>query len=424
MQGVGDELKRVREVAGKRSPDFARLRDDFPILGRTVHGKPLVYLDNAATSQKPHCVIDSEAHYYRALNANVHRGVHRLSQEATEAYEGARDTVQRFINAARREEIVFVRGTTEAINLVAQSYGSRFAAGDEILITHMEHHSNIVPWQLACARSGAVLRVAPVDDRGELIVDAFERLLGPRTRLVALTHVSNALGTINPVRELVARAHAHGAAVLVDGAQAVPHQAVDVQALDCDFYAFSGHKLYGPTGIGVLYGKAALLEAMPPWQGGGDMIRRVSFEGTTYNDLPYKFEAGTPNMAGAIALGEAIRYVSGIGLAAIAAHEHALLEYASERAQAVPGLRPIGTARDKAAILSFVLDDVHAHDVGTILDLHGVAVRTGHHCTMPLMERFGVPATVRASFALYNTHAEIDALFEALGQVRKVFGDG
>ncbi|HRP97574.1 MAG TPA: cysteine desulfurase [Rhodocyclaceae bacterium] len=424
MQGAGDELKRVDEAVRTQAPDFARLREDFPILARSVHDRPLVYLDNAATSQKPQSVIDCEAHYYRMLNANVHRGVHRLSQEATDAYEGARDTVQRFVNAACREEIVFVRGTTEAINLVANSYGSRFVAGDEIVITHMEHHSNIVPWQLACERSGAVLRVAPVDDHGELELDAFERLLGPRTRLVALTHVSNALGTINPVRELVARAHAHGAAVLLDGAQAVPHLRPDVQALDCDFYAFSGHKLYGPTGIGVLYGKAALLESMPPWQGGGDMIRRVSFDGTTFNDLPYKFEAGTPNMAGAIGLAAAIDYVSRIGFDAIAAHEHALLDHATERARATPGLRLIGTARDKAAILSFVLDDVHAHDVGTILDLHGVAVRTGHHCTMPLMERFGVPATVRASFALYNTRADIDALFEALAHVREVFGDG
>lgn len=408
--------------AGRLATALAQRRADFPILERTVHGKPLAYLDNGATSQKPQCVIEAETYYYAHLNANVHRGVHRLSQEATDAYEGARDTVQVFLNAARREEIVFVRGTTEAINLVANSYGMRFGPGDEIVITAMEHHSNIVPWQLACERTGAVLRVAPVNDRGELIVDEFRRLLGPRTRFVALTHVSNALGTINPVRELVALAHEYGVPVLLDGAQAVPHVAVDVQALDCDFYAFSGHKLYGPTGIGVLYGKSALLEAMPPWQGGGDMIRAVSFTGTTWNDLPYKFEAGTPNIAGAVGLSAAIRYLSDMGLDQVAAHEHALLAYATERAQEVPGLRLIGTARDKAAILSFVLDDVHAHDVGTILDLEGVAVRTGHHCAMPLMERFGVPATVRASFALYNTRADVDALFAALRKVREIFG--
>ncbi|AYH44640.1 cysteine desulfurase CsdA [Azoarcus sp. DN11] len=403
--------------------DIARRRADFPILARAVNGRPLVYLDNGATSQKPRCVIDVEAHYYEHLNANVHRGVHRLSQEATDAYEGARDTAREFLNAAQREEIVFVRGTTEAINLVANSFGAHFRAGDEILITGMEHHSNIVPWQLACERSGAVLKVVPVDERGELDVEAFGTLLSPRTRIVALTHVSNALGTINPVRELIAQAHARGVPVLLDGAQAVPHVAIDVQALDCDFYAFSGHKLYGPTGTGVLYGRRALLEAMPPWQGGGDMIRQVSFARTTYNDLPYKFEAGTPNIAGAIALAEAMRYVRGVGFDVIAAHEHALLRDATERAQAFPGLRLIGTAREKAAILSFVLEDVHAHDVGSILDHEGVAVRTGHHCAMPLMERFGVAATVRASFALYNTHEDVAALFAALEKVREVFGD-
>ncbi|MCK9988630.1 MAG: cysteine desulfurase / selenocysteine lyase [Azoarcus sp.] len=402
---------------------IARRRADFPILARTVNDRPLVYLDNGATSQKPQCVIDAEAHYYAHLNANVHRGVHRLSQEATDAYEAARDTAQAFINAAQREEIVFVRGTTEAINLVANSFGARFRAGDEILITGMEHHSNIVPWQLACERSGAMLKVVPVADDGELDVAAFEALLSPRTRIVGLTHVSNALGTINPVRELIALAHARGVPVLLDGAQAVPHLAIDVQALDCDFYAFSGHKLYGPTGTGVLYGRRALLEAMPPWQGGGDMIRQVSFARTTYNDLPYKFEAGTPNIAGAIALGEAMRYVRDVGFDAIAAHEGALLRDATERARAFPGLRLIGTAREKAAILSFVLADVHAHDVGSILDHEGVAVRTGHHCAMPLMERFGVAATVRASFALYNTHEDVAALFAALAKVREVFGD-
>lgn len=402
--------------------DPLRARADFPILRQPVHGKPLVYLDNAATSQKPQSVIDCEAHYYAALNANIHRGVHLLSQRATEAYEAARDTVRQFIHAARREEIVFVRGTTEAINLVAASYGQRLRAGDEILVSEMEHHSNIVPWQLACERSGARLRVAPFDDAGELVPEAFERLLGPRTRLVAVTHVSNALGTINPIRRIVELAHSRGVPVLVDGAQAVPHLAVDVQALGCDFYAFSGHKLYGPTGVGVLYAKAALLESMPPYQGGGDMIREVRFAGTTYNDLPYKFEAGTPNIAGVIGLGAAIDYVSALGLEAIAAHEHALLAYATAQARETRGLRLIGTARDKASILSFVLDGVHAHDVGTILDAEGVAVRTGHHCAMPVMEHFGLPATVRASFACYNTHAEVDALFRAIRKAQEVFG--
>ncbi|MDN0073462.1 cysteine desulfurase [Crenobacter sp. SG2303] len=399
-----------------------RLRQDFPLLSQTVHGKPLVYLDNAATTQKPRSVIECEARYYAEMNANVHRGVHTLSQRATDAFEAARDTVQRFVNAARREEIVFVRGTTEAINLVAASYGQRFRPGDEILITEMEHHSNIVPWQLLCERSGAVLRVAPIDDTGALRVDAFERLLGPATRLVAVTQLSNALGTINSLPELIALAHAAGAVVLVDGAQAVAHLPVDVQALDCDFYAFSGHKLYGPTGIGVLYGKAALLDAMPPYQGGGDMIREVTFAKTSYNDLPYKFEAGTPHIAGAIALAAAIDYVAGVGLPAIAAHEQALLAYATEQAAGVAGLRLIGTARDKASILSFTVDGVHPHDVGTILDSEGVAVRTGHHCAMPVMARFGVPATVRASFALYNTVDEVDALLRAVHRAQEVFG--
>ena len=408
----------------KRAPtpfDVMRLRGDFPILDRRVHGKPLVYLDNAATSQKPHCVIEREARYYAETNANVHRGIHSLSQEATDAYEAARDAAQRFINAARREEIVFVRGTTEAINLVAASFGQRLKPGDEILITGMEHHSNIVPWQLLCERGGAVLRVASISDAGELNLESFERRLGPHTKLVAITHVSNALGTINPVREMIALAHARGAVVLVDGAQAAPHLAVDVQALDCDFYAFSGHKLYGPTGIGVLYGKTALLDAMPPWQGGGDMIRQVTFAQSTWNDLPYKFEAGTPNIAGAIALGAAIDYLQAIGLDAVAAHEHALLGHATALAAGIPGLRLIGTARDKAGILSFVLDDVHAHDVGTILDHDGVAVRTGHHCAMPVMERFGVPATARASLALYNTKEDIEALVRGILRVQEMF---
>ncbi|CAG9171072.1 Cysteine desulfurase [Cupriavidus laharis] len=401
--------------------EVERLRQDFPILRQTFHGKPLVYLDNAATTQKPQSVIDCEARYYGSLNANVHRGVHTLSQRATDAYEAARDAVRGLINAAGREEIVFVRGTTEAINLVAASFGQRLRPGDEILISAMEHHSNIVPWQLACQRSGASLQVAPINDAGELMLEQFARLLGPSTRMVAMTHLSNALGTVNPVRHIIELAHAQGIPVLIDGAQAVPHLKVDVQALDCDFYAFSGHKLYGPTGVGVLYGKAGLLDAMPPYQGGGDMIREVTFGRTTYNALPYKFEAGTPNIAGVIALGAAIGYVSALGLEAIAAHEHALLAYASAQAAQIAGLRMIGTAADKASILSFTLDGIHPHDVGTILDQHGVAVRAGHHCAMPVMERFGVPATVRASFALYNLREEVDALFAAVRAAQEVF---
>ncbi|MGO4157012.1 SufS family cysteine desulfurase [Cupriavidus sp. YAF13] len=421
MNTVAYELRALWGTAPAAGLDVMRLRWDFPILRQTVNGKPLVYLDNAATSQKPQSVIDCEAHYYAALNANIHRGVHTLSQLATDAYEAARDATQGLIHAARREEIVFLRGTTEAINLVAASYGQRLRAGDEILISAMEHHSNIVPWQMLCERTGAILQVAPINDAGELLLEEFERLLGPRTRLVAVTHLSNALGTVNPVRYLIELAHARGIPVLVDGAQAVPHFKVDVQALDCDFYAFSGHKLYGPTGIGVLYGKAALLDAMPPYQGGGDMIREVTFRKTSYNELPFKFEAGTPNIAGVIGLGAAIDYVSAVGLEAIAAHEHALLAYATGQAAQIAGLRIIGTAAEKASILSFVLDGVHPHDAGTILDLEGVAVRAGHHCAMPVMERFGVPATVRASFALYNTREEVDALFRAVRKAQEVF---
>ncbi len=422
MKSAAGEFNALRGTAPPPAFDVARLRDDFPILRRRVHGKPLVYLDNAATSQKPKCVIDGEARYYAELNANIHRGVHALSQQATDAYEGARDTVRRFINAAQCEEVVFVRGTTEAINLVAASYGQRLLPGDEILITEMEHHSNIVPWQLLCERSGALLRVAPIDDSGALMLDEFERRLNARTRLVAVTHVSNALGTINAVKHIVELAHAKGIVVLIDGAQAAPHLEIDVRSLDCDFYAFSGHKLYGPTGVGVLYGKRALLEAMPPYQGGGDMIRQVTFAKTTYNDLPYKFEAGTPNIAGVVGLGIAIDYLGTIGLDAIAAHEHDLLAYATAQARSVPGLRLIGTAKHKASILSFVLEGVHPHDAGTILDAEGVAVRTGHHCAMPVMAHFHVPATVRASFALYNTRAEVDALWRAVRQVQEVFG--
>ena len=420
MKIASNELLAL-EASTSHPFDVERIRCDFPILERHVHGQPLVYLDNAATSQKPQCVIDCENRYYAEFNSNIHRGIHSLSMQATDAYEAARETVQHFIHAAQREEIIFVRGTTEAINLVATSFGQRLHPGDEILITEMEHHSNIVPWQMLCERTGTVLRVAPIDDRGELIHEAFARLLGPRTRLVAVTHLSNALGTINPILELVALAHAHGAVVLVDGAQAVPHLKVDVQALDCDFYAFSGHKLYGPTGIGVLYGKAALLATMPPYQGGGDMISQVTFARTTYNDLPYKFEAGTPNIAGGIALGAAIEYLDALGLDAVAAHEQDLLDRATARAKALDGLRLIGTAGAKASILTFILERVHAHDVGTILDRAGIAVRSGHHCAMPVMEHFGVAATVRASFALYNTVAEVDALFAALAKVRDIF---
>jgi len=402
--------------------DARRAREDFPILHQDVHGKPLVYLDNAATSQKPRAVLEALDHYYQYDNANIHRGVHTLSERATAAFEGARDKIKAFLNAADRREIVYVRGATEAINLVAQSYARpRLKAGDEILITEMEHHSNIVPWQLVCQQTGATLKVVPIDEAGELQLDQFNRLLSERTRLVGLVHVSNALGTVNPVAEMIAAAHARGAAVLVDGAQAVPHLAVDVQALDCEFYVFSGHKLYGPTGIGALYGKAALLEEMPPWQGGGDMIRTVSFTKTEYNALPYKFEAGTPHIAGGIGLGAAIDYVTALGLTAIAAWEDELLEYATARAREIPGLRLVGTARHKAGILSFVLEGVHPHDVGTILDHEGVAIRTGHHCAMPVMERFRIPATARASLALYNTRDDIDRLIAAVHKVNEVF---
>ena len=421
MKSTVNEIRAVE--AAHTLFDVAHRREDFPILKQTIHGRPLVYLDNAATSQKPQSVIDAESRYYATLNANVHRGIHDLSQRATDAFEAARDKVRRFINAADAKEVVFTRGTTEAINLVAQSYGrSRFKPGDEILVTEMEHHSNIVPWQLLCEQTGAVLRVAPIDDTGTLRMDAFEALVNARTRLVAVAHVSNALGTINPVRRLVELAHAAGAPVLIDGAQAAPHIEVDVRALDCDFYAFSGHKLYGPTGIGLLYGKAALLDAMPPYQGGGDMISRVTFEKTSYNALPYKFEAGTPNIAGTIGLGAAIDYVEAIGLDAIAAHEHDLLDYATRRARELPGLTLIGTAKDKAGILAFTLEGIHPHEIGTVLDHEGIAIRTGHHCAMPVMDRFGVPATARASFALYNTRDDVDALIEGLRKVQHMFG--
>ena len=418
-------MKIEREIFGRaKTPAFdaARWRADFPILRQRVHGKPLVYLDNAATTQKPQSVIDAVVRYYAHDNANVHRGVHALSQQATDAYEAARSRVQRFVNARAVDEIVFVRGTTEAINLVAQSYARpRMQPGDEILISAMEHHSNIVPWQLVCEQTGAVLKVAPIGDTGELEMEAFGALLGPRTRLVAITQLSNALGTIVPIERIVAAAHAMGVPVLVDGAQAVSHLAVDVRALDCDFFAFSGHKVFGPTGIGALYGKADLLNAMPPYQGGGDMIRSVSFARTEYNDLPWKFEAGTPNVAGAIGLGAALDYVSALGIDAIAAHEHDLLAHATQEASRIPGLRIIGTAPRKASILSFVLDGVHPHDIGTILDRGGVAIRAGHHCAMPLMQRFGIAGTARASFALYNTRDDVDALLAGIDEVRRMF---
>jgi len=403
-------------------PEFAALREDFPILHQQVHGKPLAYLDNAASSQRPRQVIDAVTHYEEHDHANIHRGVHTLSQRATDAFEGARKRIAGFINAASERETIFTRGTTEAINLVAQAYARpRLQPGDQVLITWMEHHSNIVPWQMVCEQTGAKLLVAPIDERGQLRMDEFERLLGPRTRLVAAVHVSNALGTINPVAEMITLAHDRGVPVLLDGAQAVPHGSVDVQALGCDFYAFSGHKMYGPTGIGVLYGREALLEDMPPWQGGGDMIRMVRFDRTEYNDLPWKFEAGTPNISGVVGLGAAVDYLGAIGMDAIAAREQELLAYATERLLQVPGLRPIGTAAHKASLLSFVLDGVHPHDIGTIVDHDGIAVRTGHHCAMPVMEFFGIPATARASFALYNTEEEIDRLAESLLRAREVF---
>src|SRR5438093_1876321 len=416
----------VLDVTTAQAPlgayDPQKIRANFPILCQQVNGKPLVYLDNAATTQKPRAVIDAITRYYEADNANIHRGVHYLSQHATRRYENSRETVRRFLNAAEPSEIVFVRGATEGINLVAQTLGrTRVRAGDEVLITAMEHHSNIVPWQILCEEKGATLRVAPINDIGELILDEFARLLGTRTKIVAVPHVSNALGTVNPLRQMVELAHRHNAVVVVDGAQAVPHLAVDVRALDCDFYVFSGHKLYGPTGIGVLYGKSALLNAMPPYQGGGDMILSVTFEKTIYNKLPYKFEAGTPHVAGAIGLGAAIDYVNGLGMDNVAAYEHEALTYATEAVAAIPGIRLIGTAREKAGVLSFLLDSVHPHDIGPMLDQEGIAIRAGHHCAQPIMQRFGIAATARASFGLYNTKEEVDALVEGIQKVREVF---
>ena len=401
------------------------LAGDFPILARPVNGRRLVYLDNGATTQKPASVIRAECDYYEQSNANIHRGVHWLSQHATDLYEQGRERVKQLLNASRSEEIVFTRGTTEAINLVANSWGqSALKAGDEILITGMEHHSNIVPWQLLCERTGAVLRVVPITDSGELDFDAYRSLLGPRTRLVGVAHVSNALGTVNPIAEMTRLAHEAGALVLVDGAQAVAHAVVDVQALDCDFYMFSGHKLYGPTGIGALYTRYDILKDMPPWQGGGDMIYTVSFEGSTYADVPQRFEAGTPNIAGVVGLDAAICYVQNVGLEAIAAYEQFLLDIATQELLALPGIRLIGTSAHKAAIVSFMVDGIHPHDLGTILDTDGVAIRAGHHCAMPLMTRFGIPGTARASFGLYNTQDDITALIAALRKAQKMFGTG
>ncbi|HZP84628.1 MAG TPA: cysteine desulfurase [Chthonomonadaceae bacterium] len=403
--------------------DVEKVREDFPALHQTVHGKPLVYLDNAATTQKPQAVLDALTNYYTHDNANIHRGVHELSQRATRRYEEARVKVKRFLNAADAHEIIFTRNATEGINLVAQTYGRKnFREGDEIIVSAMEHHANIVPWQMVCEEKGARLRVIPMNDNGELLLDEYEKLLGPRTKFVSVVHMSNALGTINPVQEIIAKARAWNVPVLIDGAQSAYHTPIDVQALDCDFFVFSGHKVYGPTGIGVLYGKAALLEAMPPYQGGGDMIRYVTFEKTLYNDLPYKFEAGTPHIAGGIGLGAAVDYLQSLGMEGLAAHEQDVLEYGTEALTQIPGLKLIGTAREKASVLSFVLEDIHPHDIGTVLDREGIAVRTGHHCAQPVMQRFGIPATARASLACYNTKAEIDALVRALHRVREVLG--
>jgi len=402
--------------------DVARVRADFPVFGTTVRGKRLAFLDTAASAQQPRAVIDAIADYQRTSHANVHRGVYQLSQKATDAFEGARERVRRFIGAASLREVIFTRGTTESINLVAQSWGRRLGPGDEILITWMEHHANIVPWQMLCERSGATLKVAPIDRRGELDLDAFRALLSPRTRLVAFTQVSNALGTVLPIREMIAAAKAYGALTLVDGAQAVAHQRIDVQSLGCDFYAFSSHKLYGPTGIGVLYGREAVLRDMPPWQGGGDMILTVSFTGTTYNELPFRFEAGTPNISGAVGLAAAIDWLDALGIERAHAHEQGLLRRATEALSRIPGLRIIGEAAHKGAVISFTLEGVHPHDLGTILDAEGVAVRTGHHCAMPVMEFFDVPATARASFGCYSDDEDIAQLVAALGHAREVFG--
>jgi len=402
--------------------DVEKIREDFPVLKQNIHGRPLVYLDSAATAQKPFAVIDAIRRFHEVDCANIHRGVHELSQRSTAAYEETRAKAKRFLNSKTKNELIFVRGTTEGINLVSSTWGRKnVKAGDEIVISAMEHHSNIVPWQMLCEEKGAKLRVIPMNDRGELLMEEYEKLLSPRTRMVAVTHVSNALGTINPVRQIIEMAHQAGALALIDGAQAVPHMKVDVQALDADFYTFSGHKIFGPTGIGVLYGKAKLLNAMPPYQGGGDMIRTVTFEKTTYNDVPYKFEAGTPNIAGGIGMGAAFDYMAQIGVDQIAAYEHELLVYGTEALSEISGLRLIGTAREKAGVLSFVMEGIHPHDIGTVLDKLGIAVRTGHHCAQPVMDFFEVPATTRASLAFYNTSAEIDALVAGIKKVKEIF---
>ncbi len=417
-----NEAKLHIPARGRNLFDVNEVRKDFPVLHQMVNGHPLVYLDNGATSQKPRAVIDTVSHYYETYNANIHRGVHFLSENATREYEAARDTAQKFINAADRREVIYVRGTTEGINLVAQAYGRpRLKADDEIVISTMEHHSNIVPWQMLCQQTGAKLKVVPVTDEGEFEFEAYLKLLGPKTRIVATVHLSNSLGTINPVKKIVEAAKAQGAMTLLDGAQSVPHIPVDVQDIGCDFYAFSGHKVFGPTGIGVLYGRQELLDDMEPYQGGGDMIRTVSFEETTYNDLPHKFEAGTPNIVGAIGLAAALDYVSNLGIDAIAAHEDDVVAYATEKVADIPGIRIIGTAPEKSGIISFLMDGVHPHDIGTVLDSQGIAIRAGHHCTMPLMKRFGVAATSRASFALYNTKEEADALVAGIWKVKEMF---
>jgi len=402
--------------------DVASVREDFPILKTSVKGKPLVYLDNAATSQKPAAVIERLARYYREENANIHRGVHMLSEKATDQYEKSREEARRFLNAPSPQEIIFTRGTTEAINLVAQSFGrSILKPGDEVMISTLEHHSNIVPWQMVCEQTGAKLRVIPISDAGEILFEEFEKLLSEKTKILAVGHVSNSLGTVNPIQEMIAKAHRAGAKVLIDGAQGAPHFPIDVQTLDCDFYAFSGHKIFGPTGIGILYGKAELLNAMPPYQGGGDMIRQVTFDKTTYNALPYKFEAGTPHIAGAIGLGEALRYLRRFDPAAVMQYEQQLLDYATQSLSEIQGIKIIGTAREKASVVSFTLEGVHPHDIGTILDNQGIAIRTGHHCTMPLMLRLGLPATARASLAFYNTREEIDVLARGIHEVKRMF---
>ena len=409
-------------TSNAHSFDVARIREDFPVLHQMVNSKPLVYLDNAATTQKPQAVIDALVRYYSADNSNVHRGVHTLSQRATEDYDSGRSKARQFLNAASDEEIIFVKGTTDGINLVAHSYARQhLGEGDEIIISTMEHHSNIIPWQVLCQEKGAHLRVIPISDAGELLMDEYESLLSSRTKLVAITHVSNVLGTVNPIKQIVEMAHSQGVPVLVDGAQATPHMPVDVQKLGCDFYVFSGHKIYGPTGIGVLYGKAELLEAMPPYQLGSDMIKSVTFERTVYNDLPYKFEAGTPNIAGVIGMGAAIDYLTEIGMDRIDNYEHGLLEYGTECLSGIDGVKIVGNAPGKASVLSFVMDCAHPHDIGTILDTEGVAIRTGHHCAQPLMNRYGVPATARASLSFYNTRDEVDLLVKAIDRVIEVF---